>query len=778
MKGKGKLYSVALALTIFFFLCSILSSTVALAALATKIGNGTDPAVHGNKVVWTDNGVIHVYDLTARKGTAVNSSAASHPAIYGNKIVWHDKSSGTPRLAVYDIPTATKTYITQNVDQYSKPAIYGDRIVWSADYNETSYNYNVYMWDISTSTLTKIAEGNDPDIYETKIAYGYDDDYGRNIVVYDVNTKETINVHHSSQVSNPHIYGNKVIWSDFHSRDGYIQMYDLDTKKIIDVTSDTTGNTLYPDIITDAGADTGTHPNIHGDKIVYSKSGNDQFGYAGVYVYDIPSAKSTPIDIYPEGTHTTPDVYGNIVVWGFDSAFGSGISITDIYLCDLTTEFEIPEATSTANVTFFEIPEATFTANVTFGAAPLDVLFTATGIDIESASWLWDFGDGTNSERAMDVTHTFTNPGTYDITLKVAGEAGNVSIEKRGYIRVTDSVIPDSGIPIANFSSNVTKGYAPLAVQFSDTSQNAVSRAWDFNNDGIPDSSDPNPVYVYTSPGTYLVNLTIYNANGLSSMGTTITVLESSSSSDSNSNSDGNSGGSKKSGGSNRGGGGGGGGSPEPAKNVEVKELSQAYVKSGKPVKFEFAKNATCVMYVSFDAKKTLGKTTTIAEQLKGKSALVSELPSGEVYKSFNTWIGSGGVATSKNIENQTVCFKVEKAWIQDKKIYPDSITLNGYVEKEWKQLPVEPSGKDDKFLYFTAKAPGVSSFAITGNAERASEEVVTETQLDMDDENVNKNYTLNNESKTEQKGIPSIPGFAVSLGIFCILGLFLYIRK
>jgi len=763
VKDKGKLYSVTLTLTIFFFLFSILFSTVASAAQATRIGNGTDPAVHGNKVVWTDNGVIHVYDLTARTDTAVDSSAASHPAIYENKIVWHDMSSGTPKLAVYDIPTATKTYITQNVDQYSKPTIYGDRIVWSADYNETSYNYNVYMWDISTSTLTKIAEGNDPDIYETKIAYGYDDDYGRNIVVYDINTKETINVHHSSQVFSPHIYGNKVIWSDFHNRDGYIQMYDLDTKKIVDVTSDTTGNTLYGTDAVDAGADTGTHPNINGDKIVYSKSGDDQFGYAGVYVYDIPSAKSTPIDIYPKGTHTTPDVYGNIVVWGFDSAFGSGISSTDIYLCDLTTEFEIPT-----------ISTATFTANITSGAAPLDVLFTATGIDIESASWLWDFGDGTNSERAMDVTHTFTNPGTYDITLKVTGETGNVSIEKRGYIRVTDSVIPDSGIPIANFSSNVTKGYAPLAVQFSDTSQNAVSRVWDFNNDGIPDSDNPNPVYVYTAPGTYLVNLTIYNANGVSSMGTTITVLESSSSSDSNSNSDGNSGGSKKSGGSSRGG--GGGGSPEPAKNVEVKELSQAYIKSGKPVKFEFAKNATCVMYVSFDAKKTLGKTTTIAEQLKGKSALVSELPSGEVYKSFNIWIGSGGAATSKNIENQTVCFKVEKAWVQDKKIDPDSITLNGYVEKKWKQLPVEPSGKDDKFLYFAAKAPGVSSFAITGNAEGASEEVVTETQLGMDDENTNKN--LNNDLKTEQKGIPSTPGFAAILGIFCILGLFLYIRK
>jgi len=44
-------------------------------------------------------------------------------------------------------------------------------------------------------------------------------------------------------------------------------------------------------------------------------------------------------------------------------------------------------------------------------------------------------------------------------------------------------------------------------------------------------------------------------------------------------------------------------------------------------------KNETCVVYVSFDARKTFGKTTTIAEQLKGRSSLVSGLPSGEVLK-------------------------------------------------------------------------------------------------------------------------------------------------
>ena len=126
------------------------------------------------------------------------------------------------------------------------------------------------------------------------------------------------------------------------------------------------------------------------------------------------------------------------------------------------------------------------------------------------------------------------------------------------------------------------------------------------------------------------------------------------------------SGSSRSSGGS---GGGGAGGSPEPAKNVEVKELSQAFITSGNHAKFDFPRNATSVVYVSFDSKKTAGKTTTIAEMLKGKSTLVSGLPSGEVYKSLNIWVGNSGFATPKNIENAVVCFKVEKSWIQDKKI-------------------------------------------------------------------------------------------------------------
>ena len=425
------------------------------------------------------------------------------------------------------------------------------------------------------------------------------------------------------------------------------------------------------------------------------------------------------------------------------------------------------------------LPEAFFSSSVTEGYVPLTVQFTDLSENAEE--WNWDFGDGAISTEQNPV-HTYSGAGEYTATLEVSNVNGTNST-------FSTIVALQSVLPIANFSSNVTSGAAPLTVQFTDLSQNAVSRVWDFESDGKVDSSDPNPVYVYATPGTYSVNLTIYNANGFSYLVNTITVLESNSSDDSNSNSDGssNSGGSN-SGGSNSGGskssgsGGGGGGSPEPAKNIEVKELSQVFITNGKEVKFDFTKNATCVVSVDFDAKKTLGKTTTIVEMLKGKSSLVSELPSGEVYKSFNVWVGNSGIATSKNIENPTVCFKVEKSWMEDKKIDPASITLNSYREKKWEQLEVEPSGKDDKFLYFTAKTPKFSSFAITGTAKKASEEIVIESQPEtetgaVNNNNVNENET-GNEGTEAEKEIPDTPGFEIGLGIACILGLFLYKQK
>ncbi|MGB9133499.1 MAG: PGF-pre-PGF domain-containing protein [Methanosarcina sp.] len=234
--------------------------------------------------------------------------------------------------------------------------------------------------------------------------------------------------------------------------------------------------------------------------------------------------------------------------------------------------------------------------------------------------------------------------------------------------------------------------------------------------------------------------------------------------------------------GSSSGSSGGAGGSPEPAKNIEVKELSQAFVTSGNPAKFNFPKNATSVTYITFDTKKTAGKTTTIVEMLKGKSTLVSDLPSGELYKSFNIWVGNSGFATSKNIENAVIGFKVEKSWMQDKGIDRSSIVLNRYSDSKWSQLSTSLSGEDDGYMYFTAETPGFSPFAVT--SKTAVKESGTEMQSESSTAGIEENTenTADVEQQSENEGNTSkgesTPGFEMIYGIAGFFAVSLYRRK
>jgi PKD repeat protein len=194
---------------------------------------------------------------------------------------------------------------------------------------------------------------------------------------------------------------------------------------------------------------------------------------------------------------------------------------------------------------------------------------------------------------------------------------------EKGYgydsINITPKSDPINTV-VAGFNCSVTSGSTPFRVDFTDISTGApTSWFWDFGDGST--STHQNPTHTYYTAGTYTVNLTVSNGYKTDSKNAIITVQE---------------GGSSGGGGS----GGGGGGSPEPQSNVEAKEISQAFITSGKSVKFEFPRNATPIVCVSFDSKKTAGKTSTIIEMLKGKSTLVSELPSEDVYKSINIWVG------------------------------------------------------------------------------------------------------------------------------------------
>ena len=69
--------------------------------------------------------------------------------------------------------------------------------------------------------------------------------------------------------------------------------------------------------------------------------------------------------------------------------------------------------------------------------------------------------------------------------------------------------------PVANFTSNITQGSAPLSVQFNDTSAGSpTSWAWNFG-DG-QNSTIKNPVHNYTKTGYFNVTLKVTNTAGSS----------------------------------------------------------------------------------------------------------------------------------------------------------------------------------------------------------------------------------------------------------------------
>ena len=79
-------------------------------------------------------------------------------------------------------------------------------------------------------------------------------------------------------------------------------------------------------------------------------------------------------------------------------------------------------------------PVAAFAADVVSGTAPVTAHFAdqSTG---QISGWAWNFGDGT-SASVQSPQHTFTNPGTYSVSLTVTGPGGTNSVTKTGYIQV------------------------------------------------------------------------------------------------------------------------------------------------------------------------------------------------------------------------------------------------------------------------------------------------------------------------------------------------------
>ncbi|MGB3773708.1 MAG: PKD domain-containing protein, partial [Leeuwenhoekiella sp.] len=211
-------------------------------------------------------------------------------------------------------------------------------------------------------------------------------------------------------------------------------------------------------------------------------------------------------------------------VWNF----GNGDSSTEInpqYTYDVSGNYEVTLTvtdneglTNTSEVLLITVlpantaPIAVAEADITSGSAPLTVQFTGSNsqYDSEVVNYFWNFGNGETSSDA-NPNYTFSQEGNYTVVLVVEDEEGQFGV---GTITITVGL--DNAAPVAVIEGGPFTGNTPLDVFFigdnSTDDKGISSYVWDFGDGSFSNLS--NPTHRYNTPGSYLVSLTVFDAEG------------------------------------------------------------------------------------------------------------------------------------------------------------------------------------------------------------------------------------------------------------------------
>ncbi|MFA6521250.1 MAG: PKD domain-containing protein, partial [Candidatus Gracilibacteria bacterium] len=223
------------------------------------------------------------------------------------------------------------------------------------------------------------------------------------------------------------------------------------------------------------------------------------------------------------------------------------VSVTDnentVSSCeDLFDESELPKIKVKNGPN--KAPVAAFSVDRTNVKVNEDITFTSSSKDEDGriAQYIWDTeGDGFQNDNPTELsTITYKYPrksprGGYRVKLKIIDDKGAAGFSKEQVINVETKSTP----PVANFTYLVQENRQVKFIDSStfDTTNGAkpAKWTWDFdtsqefgctgdpqnkpkycngNKSDDADSTDQNPIYPYTTSGTYQVKLTVEDSDG------------------------------------------------------------------------------------------------------------------------------------------------------------------------------------------------------------------------------------------------------------------------
>jgi len=159
------------------------------------------------------------------------------------------------------------------------------------------------------------------------------------------------------------------------------------------------------------------------------------------------------------------------------------------------------------------------------GDMPSTITFQDTSTSPPSigpiTSWLWDFGDGTQSSL-QNPTHTYASKGTYSVALTAGNANGN---DTTTYTDMITMYEPAAASFTFYFNGGPTAFYIFTNTSTGDLNQNGFT--WNFGDGSQPLVADNNANvgHQFPGPGTYTVTLTATGLSGITnSASQTLTI--------------------------------------------------------------------------------------------------------------------------------------------------------------------------------------------------------------------------------------------------------------